>query len=90
MSRKGSKIEAGRQDGDNFTRGMVTLSPDGAAAPYAPAVPTPVEDPPGGYLTVRTIRQHDTIDGMKMPGDEYQRAYHDAHILAAGNIVEII
>jgi hypothetical protein len=90
MSRNGTKLLKGAQDGDNFTRGMVTLSTDGAAGPYSTPAADPVDEPPGGYLMVRTIRQHDTSDGTKLPGDEYQRTFTDAHNLQSVGIVRVL
>lgn len=39
---------------------------------------------------VRTVRQHDTAEGMKAPGDVYDRAKSEAEYLAEKGIVEII
>lgn len=41
-------------------------------------------------VKVRTIRPHDTADGMKSPGDEYERTQEDAEQLQAGGIVEVV
>ncbi|MGZ2410742.1 hypothetical protein ACUXST_000139 [Sphingomonas sp. F9_3S_D5_B_2] len=40
-------------------------------------------------LAVRTIRPHDTTDGMKHPGDVYDRTQADADKLSSAGIVEI-
>lgn len=85
--RKGSKLPAGAQDGDNFTRGMVTLSPDGKAAPYTPIAPVPVVPE---LQTVRTVRDHDTVYGMKREGDVYDRPTAEAWQLQAQGVVAII
>jgi hypothetical protein len=39
-------------------------------------------------VTVRTLRPHDTTEGMKHPGDEYDRTKADADKLSARSIVE--
>lgn len=41
-------------------------------------------------LKVRTIRPHDTAEGMKAPGDEYDRTTADAKQLAEQGVVEIV
>jgi hypothetical protein len=41
-------------------------------------------------VKVRTIRPHDTTEGMKAPGDEYERTKADADALAKGGIVELV
>jgi hypothetical protein len=86
MSRKRPPV--GGQDGDNAVRGMVTLSPDGKGAPYTPTAPEPV--PIADPVTVRAVRPHDTVEGLKLPGDEYQRARTEAEILRNGGILAII
>jgi hypothetical protein len=87
MSRRGTKLDAGRQDGDNFTRNVITLSPDGPGSGWAPpAPPLPAAKP----VTVRTLRQHDTDEGMKVAGDVYARATADAAALVAQGLAEIV
>lgn len=41
-------------------------------------------------IKVRTIRPHDTSEGMKAPGEEYDRAKADAEQLAGQGVVEIV
>lgn len=41
-------------------------------------------------VKVRTIRPHDTSEGMKVPGDEYERTKADAESLRAAGVVSII
>ena len=41
-------------------------------------------------VRVRTIRPHDTSDGMKAPGDEYERTAADAKRLADAGVVELV
>lgn len=41
-------------------------------------------------VTVRTIRPHDTTDGLRSPGDEYERTKADADKLAAAGVVSIV
>ena len=41
-------------------------------------------------VKVRTIRPHDTSEGMKSPGDEYDRTQAHADQLAAQGVVEIL
>ena len=38
-------------------------------------------------VKVRTIRPHDTIEGMKLPGDEYERSKADADQLTKTGVV---
>lgn len=40
-------------------------------------------------VKVRTIRPHDTTEGMKAPGDEYERTAADAKRLSERGIVEL-
>jgi hypothetical protein len=40
-------------------------------------------------VKVRAIRPHDTTEGMKAPGDEYQRTVGDAKQLADYGVVEL-
>jgi hypothetical protein len=39
-------------------------------------------------VKVRTIRPHDTIEGLRAPGDEYERSKADADQLAKQGVVE--
>lgn len=39
---------------------------------------------------VRTLRDHDTAEGMRHEGDEYVRSNADAEHLAALSVVEIL
>lgn len=41
-------------------------------------------------VTVRTIRPHDTTDGLRSPGDQYDRSKADADKLTAAGVVEIV
>jgi hypothetical protein len=41
-------------------------------------------------VKVRTIRPHDTITGMRAPGEEYERTKADAERLAKAGVVEVI
>ena len=41
-------------------------------------------------VRVRTIRPHDTTDGLRTPGDEYERTYADADQLAVAGVVSIV
>ncbi|MFL0585826.1 hypothetical protein ACH0BU_04190 [Sphingomonas olei] len=41
-------------------------------------------------VTVRTIRPHDTTEGMKQPGDEYPRSLSEAEPLETAGVVSII
>lgn len=41
-------------------------------------------------VKVRTIRPHDTSDGLRAPGDEYERSKADAEQLAAQGVVELV
>jgi hypothetical protein len=41
-------------------------------------------------VKVRTIRPHDTTEGLKAPGDEYERTAADAKQLADQGIVETV
>lgn len=41
-------------------------------------------------VKVRTIRPHDTAEGMKAPGDEYERAKADADQLSKQGVVELV
>jgi len=41
-------------------------------------------------VKVRTIRPHDTAEGMKAPGDEYDRTKAHADQLVAQGVVEIV
>jgi hypothetical protein len=40
-------------------------------------------------LKVRTIRPHDTTEGLRAPGDEYERSKTDADQLAKHGVVEV-
>jgi hypothetical protein len=40
-------------------------------------------------VKVRTIRPHDTTEGLRAPGDEYERSKTDADQLAKQGVVEI-
>jgi hypothetical protein len=40
-------------------------------------------------VKVRTIRPHDTTEGMKAPGDEYDRPKAEADKLTARGVVEL-
>ena len=42
------------------------------------------------HVTVRTIRPHDTSEGLRSPGDEYERSKADADQLAAAGVVSIV
>lgn len=87
MSRKGSaggKLAAGRQDRDNFTRNMITT-----AEPVGPSAGG--SGPVGGDpVPVRTIRPHDTTEGVRAPGEEYERPGNEASFLEARGVVEIL
>jgi hypothetical protein len=39
---------------------------------------------------VRTVRPHDTSEGLKQPGEVYDRTREDADTLAAIGVVEIV
>jgi hypothetical protein len=39
-------------------------------------------------VSVRTIRPHDTSEGLKQPGDVYDRTKEDADKLSAAGVVE--
>ena len=41
-------------------------------------------------IKVRTIRPHDTSEGMKLPGDVYGRTKEDADSLSALGVVRIV
>jgi hypothetical protein len=41
-------------------------------------------------VKVRTIRPHDTTEGLRAPGDEYERSKTDADQLAKKGVVEIV
>ncbi len=41
-------------------------------------------------VKVRAIRPHDTVDGTKAPGDEYERDETDAKMLAAMGVLELV
>lgn len=41
-------------------------------------------------LKVRTIRPHDTAQGLRSPGDEYERSKADAEQLEAAGVVAIM
>ncbi len=41
-------------------------------------------------IEVRTLRQHDTVDGMKAPGECYTRPKAEAEQLAARGVVELV
>ncbi len=41
-------------------------------------------------VKVRTLRPHDTTDGMKAPGEEYERTKADADRLAKLGVVELV
>jgi len=41
-------------------------------------------------VRVRTIRPHDTTEGLKVPGDEYDRTKEEADTLSAQGIVRIV
>jgi hypothetical protein len=59
----------------------------GLSGAYTPAKPEPIAlvDP----VTVRALRPHDTADGLKAPGDAYQRERAEAEALADKSIVTI-
>lgn len=40
-------------------------------------------------VRVRVIRPHDTAEGMRAPGDEYDRTATDADKLTAQGVVEL-
>ena len=42
------------------------------------------------HVTVRTIRPHDTSEGLRSPGDEYQRSKAEAAQLVAAGVVAIV
>ena len=41
-------------------------------------------------VTVRTIRPHDTVDGLKQPGEVYDRTKEEADTLSAVGVVGIV
>lgn len=41
-------------------------------------------------VKVRTIRPHDTTEGLRAPGDEYERSKAEADQLAKQGVVEIV
>ncbi len=41
-------------------------------------------------VKVRTIRPHDTVDGMKQPGEVYDRTKEEADTLSAVGVVETV
>jgi hypothetical protein len=41
-------------------------------------------------VKVRTIRPHDTAEGFKQPGDEYDRTKPDADKLSAAGVVSFV
>jgi hypothetical protein len=41
-------------------------------------------------VKVRTIRPHDTTNGLKQPGDQYERTAADAKQLADAGVVELV
>ncbi|MEA1015592.1 hypothetical protein [Sphingosinicella sp. LY1275] len=41
-------------------------------------------------VKVRALRQHDTTEGLKAPGDEYERTKREAEALAAKGVVAIV
>ena len=41
-------------------------------------------------IKVRTIRPHDTVEGMKLPGDGYDRTKEDADHLSALGVVGLV
>lgn len=41
-------------------------------------------------VKVRTVRPHDTTEGMKAPGDEYERTAADAKQLAEAGVVAMV
>jgi hypothetical protein len=41
-------------------------------------------------VKVRTIRPHDTTDGLRAPRDRYERTAADAKQLADAGVVEIV
>jgi len=41
-------------------------------------------------VKVRAIRPHDTTEGMKAPGDEYERTKAHADQLSKAGVVEIV
>lgn len=41
-------------------------------------------------VKVRTIRPHDTAEGMKLPGDVYDRTKAHAAQLSAAGVVEMV
>lgn len=45
---------------------------------------------PADTATVRTIRPHDTSEGLRQPGDEYERPKAEAEALAAQGIVVLL
>jgi hypothetical protein len=40
-------------------------------------------------VKVRTIRPHDTTEGLRLPGDEYERTAKDAEQLSKAGVVEL-
>jgi hypothetical protein len=40
-------------------------------------------------VKVRTLRPHDTTEGLKQPGDEYDRSKADAEQLECAGVVSI-
>ena len=41
-------------------------------------------------VKVRTIRPHETSEGLKQPGDQYERSQKDADQLAKAGVVEVV
>jgi hypothetical protein len=41
-------------------------------------------------VKVRTIRPHDTTDGLRSPGDEYERSAGEAKVLADKGVVALV
>ena len=41
-------------------------------------------------VKVRTIRPHDTVDGMKQPGEVYDRTKEEADTLSVVGVVSIV
>lgn len=75
----------GRQDQDNFTRGLVTVAPSTSTggADGLPALS-------GEMVKVRTLRAHDTDGGMRKRGDEYERSAAHAAALIDLGLVELV
>lgn len=41
-------------------------------------------------MKVRTLRPHDTSDGLRAPNEEYERSAAEAQLLADKGVVEIV